>query len=152
MALWFGAFVLSRCALPRKPPARQTFACRNSDHAAACEFSVRSADPITSDLHRALTICPLLLCADRQGQVVRDVAALPLAEDIPIAFNSCRKGPRNVEWRDDKPADMCWIECQVRHRQQPVMATNQYLHDWGKMGHALRRAGAHQENEVSISW
>lgn len=44
---------------------------------------------------------------------MREVAALPLAEDIPIAFNSCRKGPRHIEWRDDKPAELCWIECQV---------------------------------------
>ncbi|KAK9805982.1 hypothetical protein WJX73_010840 [Symbiochloris irregularis] len=49
---------------------------------------------------------------DRQGNVVREVAALPLAEDIPITFNSTRKGPRNIEWRADKPAELCWIECQ----------------------------------------
>ncbi len=27
---------------------------------------------------------------------VRELAALPMAEDIPIAFNSCRAGPRWV--------------------------------------------------------
>lgn len=41
------------------------------------------------------------------------MAALPLAEDIPIAFNSCRKGPRGLDWRDDKPAEIYWAECQV---------------------------------------
>jgi hypothetical protein len=41
------------------------------------------------------------------------MAYLPLALDIPIAFNSCRKGPRGLEWRDDKPAEMAWIECQA---------------------------------------
>jgi len=37
---------------------------------------------------------------------VREIADLPLAEDIPVAFDSCRKGPRGIEWRDDKPAEV----------------------------------------------
>ncbi len=37
---------------------------------------------------------------------MREIAALPLAEDIPVAFDSCRKGPRGIEWRDDKPAEV----------------------------------------------
>lgn len=41
---------------------------------------------------------------------MREIAALPLAEDIPVAFDSCRKGPRGIEWRDDKPAEVrCWL-------------------------------------------
>jgi dipeptidyl aminopeptidase/acylaminoacyl peptidase len=48
----------------------------------------------------------------REGEFVREIAALPLAEDIPVAFDSCRKGPRGIEWRDDKPAEMSWMECQ----------------------------------------
>lgn len=95
----------------------------------------------------------------RDGTPVRQLASLPLAEDIPIAFNSCRTGeatsvsvarvvlhaawleracvpvipcarlrachaepvrfpcagPRGVSWRDDKPAELSWIEAQVRH-------------------------------------
>ena len=53
----------------------------------------------------------LYLC--RQGNVVKEVAYLPLAEDIPIAFNSCRKGPRGIDWRSDKDAEFSWIEAQV---------------------------------------
>lgn len=49
---------------------------------------------------------------DRDGNVVKEVASLPLADDIPLAFDSCRKGPRNIGWRDDKPADLVWVECQ----------------------------------------
>lgn len=48
----------------------------------------------------------------REGVLVRELAALPLAEDIPIAFNSVRKGPRAIGWRDDKPAELSWVECQ----------------------------------------
>lgn len=47
---------------------------------------------------------------DKQGGLLREVCYLPLAEDIPIAFNACRKGPRAVGWRDDKPAELSWIE------------------------------------------
>ena len=46
------------------------------------------------------------------GEMLREVAHLPLAEDIPIAFNSCRKGPRSIEWRSDKPADIVYAIAQ----------------------------------------
>lgn len=49
---------------------------------------------------------------DRDGAVLRQLADLPLAEDIPVAFNSCRKGPRSLGWRSDVPAEISWIECQ----------------------------------------
>lgn len=45
--------------------------------------------------------------------MLREMAYLPLAEAIPIATNSCRPGPRGIGWRDDKPAQLTWIECQV---------------------------------------
>lgn len=44
---------------------------------------------------------------------MREIAYLPLAEDIPVAFNSCRKGVRSLGWRDDKPAELSWAEAQV---------------------------------------
>lgn len=48
----------------------------------------------------------------RTGEFVKEIASLPLAEDIPIAFNACRRGPRSIGWRDDKPAELSWIEAQ----------------------------------------
>ena len=45
---------------------------------------------------------------------MREIAYLPLAEDIPITFNSCRQGPRGIEWRSDRDAEVCWTETQVR--------------------------------------
>jgi hypothetical protein len=45
-------------------------------------------------------------------QVVREIEALPLAEDIPIAHNSTRQGRRAVSWRSDKGSQLCWIETQ----------------------------------------
>ena len=55
----------------------------------------------------------------REGRVLRELAALPLAEDIPIAHNSCRRGPRSVGWRDDHPAELEWLEAQARRYPGP---------------------------------
>ena len=49
---------------------------------------------------------------DREGNFLRVIADLPLALDIPPAFDSCRKGPRNITWRDDEPSTIIWAEAQ----------------------------------------
>ncbi|OVA16766.1 Peptidase S9 [Macleaya cordata] len=46
------------------------------------------------------------------GKFVRELCDLPLAEDIPIAFNSVRKGRRSINWRADKPSTLYWVETQ----------------------------------------
>ncbi|XVF32893.1 hypothetical protein REPUB_Repub17cG0122200 [Reevesia pubescens] len=46
------------------------------------------------------------------GKFVRELCDLPLAEDIPIAFNSVRKGMRSINWRADKPSTIYWAETQ----------------------------------------
>jgi dipeptidyl aminopeptidase/acylaminoacyl peptidase len=51
---------------------------------------------------------------DAQGSTVRRVADLPLAEDLPIAFDAVRTGPREVDWRSDAPATLAWVEAQDR--------------------------------------
>lgn len=48
----------------------------------------------------------------RNGVFVREISSLPLAEDIPIAFNSVRKGRRSVGWRADKHSSLYWVETQ----------------------------------------
>ncbi|MBJ6116813.1 S9 family peptidase [Pontibacter sp. BT310] len=48
----------------------------------------------------------------RDGKVVKQLAQLPLAEDIPIAFDAVAKGPRNYSWRPDKAATLYWAEAQ----------------------------------------
>lgn len=70
-----------------------------------------------SEVHKtcsAMSLQLLVIMSVRDGNIIREMAALPLAEDIPIAFNSCRKGPRGLDWRDDKPAEIYWAECQVK--------------------------------------
>ena len=50
--------------------------------------------------------------AKSNGDVVREVADLPLAENIPIVHNATRQGPRAVNWRSDKDASLYWTEAQ----------------------------------------
>ncbi|KAF8394663.1 hypothetical protein HHK36_020879 [Tetracentron sinense] len=47
-----------------------------------------------------------------EGKFVRELCDLPLAVDIPIAFNSVRKGMRSINWRADKPSTLYWAETQ----------------------------------------
>jgi len=49
---------------------------------------------------------------DLQGNIVHEVADLPLAEEIPIGFGAVRTGPRSINWRADKPATLYWVEAQ----------------------------------------
>lgn len=44
------------------------------------------------------------------GERLITVADLPLADNIPIAFGSVRAGRRWVNWRDDRPATLYWVE------------------------------------------
>lgn len=44
----------------------------------------------------------------RNGEVVREICDLPLAENIPITFNSVRVGRRSLNWRADRPSFLYW--------------------------------------------
>ena len=46
----------------------------------------------------------------RDGSLVREVAYLPLAEELPNKFDAARPGPRGIGWRSDAPAELAWIE------------------------------------------
>lgn len=47
---------------------------------------------------------------NKNGETVFEVADLPLAENIPIAYGSTRTGRRNIGWRSDVPATLYWVE------------------------------------------
>ena len=49
---------------------------------------------------------------DLKGNLIYQVADLPLAEEIPVGFNAVRKGRRSVYWRADAPATLYWAEAQ----------------------------------------
>jgi len=47
---------------------------------------------------------------DTGGEMIREMARLPLAENVPVAFGSTIKGPRSMSWRADTPATIMWVE------------------------------------------
>jgi len=49
---------------------------------------------------------------DRDGNIVKQIADLPLAEEIPITFGAVPTGPRSFGWRSDTPATLYWVEAQ----------------------------------------
>jgi dipeptidyl aminopeptidase/acylaminoacyl peptidase len=51
-----------------------------------------------------------IVVMDLNGRVVRQVADLPLRDDVPTAFDAVAPGPRSVQWRADAPATLVWVE------------------------------------------
>jgi len=49
---------------------------------------------------------------DNQGHLVKTVAELPPAENIPKGFGAVAKGPRSFTWRNDVGATLFWAEAQ----------------------------------------
>jgi dipeptidyl aminopeptidase/acylaminoacyl peptidase len=47
---------------------------------------------------------------DRSGKLVREVARLPLAENVPLGRNAVPTGPREIAWRPDQDAALTWVE------------------------------------------
>ncbi|MGC2618581.1 MAG: S9 family peptidase, partial [Acidobacteriaceae bacterium] len=40
----------------------------------------------------------------------KQLSDVPLADNIPIAFDAVQTGPRDYEWRPDTPATLAWVE------------------------------------------
>ena len=49
---------------------------------------------------------------DQHGVLIREMADLPLAEQVPIAFDAVPEGPRYFSWRADQSQTLCWCEAQ----------------------------------------
>jgi dipeptidyl aminopeptidase/acylaminoacyl peptidase len=65
-----------------------------------------------SYLVRAPRFPTRLQVTDLMGNKVHEIADLPLADNVPIAFGSVRTGPREAQWRADEPATLSWVEAQ----------------------------------------
>jgi len=46
------------------------------------------------------------------GQLVKEIADLPLADRVATDFDAVPVGARDAEWRGDKPATLAWVEAQ----------------------------------------
>ena len=49
---------------------------------------------------------------DSSGDLLREIASLPLAEEVPIGRGAVPTGPRSMNWRADAPATLYWVEAQ----------------------------------------
>ena len=49
---------------------------------------------------------------DKKGNLVTQIAKIPMAENIPKGFGAVREGPRSFSWRNDQPATLTWVEAQ----------------------------------------
>jgi dipeptidyl aminopeptidase/acylaminoacyl peptidase len=47
---------------------------------------------------------------DPNGNVVHQIADRPLSDTVSTDFDATTTGPRDVSWRDDKPATLWWVE------------------------------------------
>lgn len=47
---------------------------------------------------------------DTHGNVVAEIAGFGVRDDIPIAYGSTYEGPRSIEWRNDRDAQLYWVE------------------------------------------
>lgn len=46
---------------------------------------------------------------DNDGNLFRELFDIPLVKSIPKGLGAVRKGPRNINWRGDKPATLYWV-------------------------------------------
>ncbi|HEV2125478.1 MAG TPA: prolyl oligopeptidase family serine peptidase [Chloroflexota bacterium] len=49
---------------------------------------------------------------DASGQLVRQIADIPLMDAVPAVFAAVATGPRSVSWRADAPSTLTWVEAQ----------------------------------------
>lgn len=49
---------------------------------------------------------------DLNGALIKQIADLPLAEEVPIGFGAVPTGRRSFDWRSDTPAALYWSEAQ----------------------------------------
>jgi dipeptidyl aminopeptidase/acylaminoacyl peptidase len=47
---------------------------------------------------------------DMQGNQVFLVAEVPVSDNLPQGFSATREGPRSVQWRNDAPSTLFWVE------------------------------------------
>jgi len=48
--------------------------------------------------------------SDQNGSLVKQLAEIPLGDNIPVGFSSAIVGPRGHNWRADQPSTIYWIE------------------------------------------
>jgi len=47
---------------------------------------------------------------NKNGDLIKVLLEVPLIEDLPKGFDAVRLGKRNIQWREDKPSTIVWVE------------------------------------------
>jgi len=47
---------------------------------------------------------------DKSGKFIRTIAEVPVNDNLPAGFMAVQKGKREIDWRDDEPATLYWVE------------------------------------------
>ena len=111
---------------------------------------------------------------DKEGKLIREIANIPVAENIPKGFDAVREGPRNFGWRADKSSELYWVEAldkgdpsidaterdqvfslKVSFTGEPVKSTTTQLRfygfTWGNDNFAVIRELWRKTRKVTIS-
>lgn len=67
---------------------------------------------------------------DIQGNLIQVVNEVPLNEIMPKGFESVRKGKRSMQWRDDKPASLTYVEALDEGDQSKAAEYRDALYSW----------------------
>ncbi len=77
---------------------------------------------------------------DLNGKLVKNIAKIPSAENIPKGFGAVRTGPRSFNWRADKPATLYWVEAQDGGdpKKEAAIRDQLYMQDAPFIGEATK--------------
>ncbi len=82
-----------------------------------------------------------------RGDKVATIVEVPLIEDLPKGFMAVREGRRNIQWRDDKPHTLVYVEAldsgdpavEVEHRDQLMQLEMPYTGEAKKLFSSINR-------------
>lgn len=67
---------------------------------------------------------------DMQGKLVKEIAAIPLAEKIPVGFDAVIDAPRGHNWRPDQPATVYWYLAKDGGNPKTQVDVRDELQEW----------------------
>lgn len=89
----------------------------------------------------------------KEGQLVKVINDVPLIEEIPKGFMSVRQGRRMMQWRDDKPASLIWVEALDEGNAELEVPFRDAVYEWSMPFEEAPRLMVKTQNRTdSIEW
>ncbi|MCP4272716.1 MAG: S9 family peptidase [Gammaproteobacteria bacterium] len=90
---------------------------------------------------------------DQQGRIIKQIASIDAAENLPKGFDSVRTGRRDIEWRADKAATLFWAEALDGGDMKKELSHHDQLYTWSKPFNKVPHKFLKTEQRYrSISW